>query len=324
VPSVPKAKRVIVIMMENADGVDSMAQPTFARLADQGAYLANSHGVRRPSQPNYLALTAGGTHEVDTNENVSVDTRHLGNLVEEAGKQWKAYAETYPGGCFLGDTSGTYARKHVPFLSYKNVTENPARCARVVPSTQFWSDYKAGTLPDFSLYVPDNSNNGHDTGVAFADAYLEAQWGPVLDDPKFMAETLVILTYDEPGEDGRAPIYTAFLGAGVRPGAKTDTCYNHYNVLRTIEGVLGLGSLGAEDQRAAPVSGIWSTSSSTSARDKAAKRSSLARSLSRDTPLPPRYGSASKAPAMRADSSSRKAEIAGKGKSERARPTHPA
>ncbi|HUP57083.1 MAG TPA: alkaline phosphatase family protein [Bdellovibrionota bacterium] len=276
--AVPAARRVVVVVMENASASASITQPFFARLADRGAYLSNSRGVRRPSQPNYLALTAGETYGVDSNENVTVDARHLGDLIEARGKSWKNYAENYPGGCFLGESNGSYARKHVPFLSYANVTGNPARCAKVVPAQQFRADYAAGALPDFSLYIPDNSNNGHDTSVQFADNYLEARFGDLVDDAQFMSETLFVLTYDEPGEDGDSPIYTAIAGSGVEPGSRTDTCYNHYNVLRTIEEALGLGTLGAADQRAAPVSGIWSRSPSSSAEVRSTMTSSLDRS----------------------------------------------
>jgi hypothetical protein len=43
----------------------------------------------------------------------------------------------------------------------------------------------------------------------------------------------------------------------VIPGAVSDTRYDHYDLLRTIEALLGLGTLGRHDATASPITGIW-------------------------------------------------------------------
>jgi hypothetical protein len=256
--AIPSFKRVFTVILENTNADDALAQPYLRELTQSGAYATDIHALRRPSQPNYIALTAGATLGVSSNSSeLSLAAKHIGNLVEESGKRWKAYAEDYPGNCFLGASSGNYTRKHVPFLSYQNVQQSPERCARVVPATQLALDVAEGTLPDFSLFIPNNFKNGHDTGIAYGDQWLRQTFEPLLGNPAFMDGTLFVVTFDESGPDKSNRIYTSFNGRGVQPGARTNSCYTLYNLLKTFEVVLGLGSLQRADHPAAPVQGIW-------------------------------------------------------------------
>jgi acid phosphatase len=49
------------------------------------------------------------------------------------------------------------------------VQTNPARCQHVVNAAVLATDIANGTLPDYGFYVPDVTNDGHDTGIAFAE-----------------------------------------------------------------------------------------------------------------------------------------------------------
>ena len=249
---------VFIVVLENTNEADAYAQPFLRTIANQGAYLANFHGVTHPSQPNYLALTSGSTWNAD-NKMVSIDTNHIGDLLEAKGKSWKVYAEQYPGNCFLNEKSGAYARKHVPFLSYKNIQSNPSRCsARIVNSDALQADIMKGRFADFSLYIPDNNNNGHNTGVAYADSRLKKTFEPLLKNKKFINGLLFIVTFDEGGKhNDDNHIYTAFRGDSVKPGTVSNTRYDLYSLLRTIEDGLHTGTLGRNDQKAGPVTGIW-------------------------------------------------------------------
>src|SRR5438046_395000 len=42
------------------------------------------------------------------------------------------------------------------------------------------------SLPDYSLYIPDQRNDGHDTGPAFADRWMAQAFGPLLKNDAFM------------------------------------------------------------------------------------------------------------------------------------------
>jgi hypothetical protein len=148
-----------------------------------------------------------------------------------------------------------YVRRHVTFLNFRNVQNTPSRCARIVNSTQFDIDVATKSVPKFAMYIPNNRNNGHDTDIATADRWLESRFGSLINDPTFMNGTLFIVIFDEGGQTNT--IYASLNGAGIQPGATSDTRYTHYNLLRTIEEILHLGTLGRQDATAAPIDGIW-------------------------------------------------------------------
>jgi phospholipase C len=259
----PSFQRVLVVMLENANYEDAVEQPFLKEFAGHGALLTNYHGVTHPSQPNYVALTGGTYDGVSGDGNVTLDIRHIGDLLEAKGKSWKAYAEGYPGRCFLGSSDGAYARKHVPFLSFRNVTNDASRCADIVDASEFSHDAAQGTLPNYSFFVPDLNDDGHDTGVAAADSWLSRTFGPLLKNEAFMKGTLVVITFDEDdfflqgGALSGNHVYAALVGDSVAPGAVSNDAYDHFSLLRTIEDGLGLGTLGRRDEQALPITGIW-------------------------------------------------------------------
>ena len=250
-------KRVIVVMLENEASVAAYQQPFLRRLADEGALLEGFTALLHPSYPNYVALTSGSTWGIDSDKQRTIDATHIGDLLEAKGKTWKLYAQGYPGGCFLKRRIGSYTRTHVPFLSYRNIQDNPARCARVVDAGEFEADVEHGTLPDFAMFIPDNEHNGHDWGVATADRYLERTLGPLLKDARFTDQLLLIVTFDEDDKKHGNRIYTALWGDAVAPGVKPKAACNHYGLLRLIEDELGLERLGREDVKAEPIEGVW-------------------------------------------------------------------
>lgn len=252
---VPQVRKVMVVIFENTDYASALAKPFFGKLAHDGALLSNVYAETHPSQANYIALTSGDLHGVTGDANVNLAVRHLGDLLKAKGKTWKVYAEGYPGNCFLGARSGSFARKHVPFLSYVSV-QSTADCQNIVPGTQMARDLAAGTLPDFSLYVPDMNNDGHDTGVDFADRWYSATFGPLLADPRF-ADVLLMTTFDESSLAGGNHIYSALNGKMVVPGSNVTTRTDHFGLLHTIEVGLGLDTLGLKDAQAPVVQNVW-------------------------------------------------------------------
>src|SRR5207253_3193618 len=149
-----EVQRVMVVVLENEDSARAEQQPFLAQLAARGALLRDYHALTHPSQPNYIALAAGSAYGVDHDRPVTIDA-----------------------------PSGQYARKHVPFLDFADVQNDRERCGKsVVEAGQLDADIRNGTLPRFSLYVPNLRNDGHDTGVAFADAWLRQRFEPLLAD----------------------------------------------------------------------------------------------------------------------------------------------
>ena len=254
-----------MVILENEDAGKALDQPFLKQLASEGAYLSNFYAVAHPSQPNYMALLSGTTDGIHGDATVTVDRHHLGDLLEARGLRWKSYAEDYPGGCDLNAHIDHYVRRHEPFLNFRNVQSDPARCASVVNARELQSDVASGTLPDFALYIPDNLHNGHDRGIASADRFMAATFGPLLHDPRFTTDLLFIVTFDEAeGQSDKNRIYTVLWGDAVRSGAVSDVVYTHYDLLRTVEDSFGLGTLGAHDADpdTRAISGVWRTGAS--------------------------------------------------------------
>jgi hypothetical protein len=235
-----EVNRVFMVILENADLTEALPHPFLAHLAVTGALLRNYHAIGNPSQPNYIALTSGDTHGVTNDNLVTLDVRHLGDLFDDHRVSWKVYAESYPGGCFL---------------DYADVQKDKTRCAHIVNATEFDADLAAQSLPQFMLYIPNNNDDGHDTSVAAADTFMQNRFGHLLDDPKFMAGTLFVVLFDE-GHFSNV-IYVSFNGAGVRPGATSDVRRNHYDMLRTIEEIFHVGTLGQKDASASVIDDVW-------------------------------------------------------------------
>ena len=249
--------KIIYIVFENEDQKSVISNSYFKSLADKGANFTNMKAETHPSQGNYIAMVAGDTHGVTNDSNFDINVPHLGDLLENKNKSWKTYAEGFPGDCFTDSSSGKYARKHVPFLSFVNVTNNANRCAKIVSEKTFFSDWKSGQLPDFSMYVPDLDNDGHDTQIDFAAAWLKKNFAAAFNDPVMMKDTLIVITYDESSYFGGNKIYNVLLGPMIKAGSSNGTAHTHYSLLKMIEDEWGLGSLNQQDASAPAISGIW-------------------------------------------------------------------
>jgi len=284
---------VLIVVLENQSYESAIQNDLLKSLAQRGANFTNFGNLYHYSYPNYLAMIAGddfGTHRPqilsDNQRNFSNDDAHrtIANLLN-----WKNYAEDYPASPtadrpFLGDRSGRYARKHVPFLSFRAVQNkafhnvvavdtHAADNAFVTDIGNFIADPQKHPLPEYMFYSPNLDDDGHDP-VANPQAGLKksADWLRVFlttwlhfDDKTWLPKddalkhTLVIITYDE-SEGGNRPerIYTVFLGSMVKAQEVKDA-YNHYSVLRTIEDNFGLNPIhqGSGDGTASIITGIW-------------------------------------------------------------------
>lgn len=254
-PEVPAFDHVVVVVMENkarSQVLGSRDAPAFNAFARQGAILSAYRGVTHPSLPNYLALVSGSTHGI-TNDCTSctVAGRSLADTLEARKLTWKTYAEGLPRPGWTGASSGRYAKKHVPFLYFRDVLSKPARLRRIVPLSQLSRDRAASRLPNFSLVVPNLCHDMHDCSVATGDAWLKRFLPPLLKLPG----TAVFVVFDEStSSDPGVPALA--LGPLVRARSHCTSAISHYALLRTIEEGLGLPLL-AHSSRATPVTGIW-------------------------------------------------------------------
>ncbi|MDO9183947.1 MAG: alkaline phosphatase family protein [Bacteriovorax sp.] len=248
--------KVLVIVFENTEYSKAIQQPFFSSLVKEGALFTNFKAAIHPSLGNYIAMIAGTTFNIVNDKPIDLNERHIGDLLEDVKKDWKVYAEDYPGNCFLGKTSGDYARKHVPFMSFVNVQKNPARCAKIVEAKEFFTDFSSSKLKDFSMYIPNLKNDGHDTGIAIGDKWFKKNFDSILHSPNFPKDLLVVVTFDE-GTTPTNQIYTLLFGANIKPGAQSARANNFYTLLRTYEDGLGLGSLNKNDVNAQIIDDVW-------------------------------------------------------------------
>jgi len=257
---VPRFDHVLVVVLENKDQasvLDNPDAPNFNRYARQYAVLSRYGGVAHPSLPNYLALVSGSTHGVRSDcTTCLVSGRNLADSLEQAHLTWKAYAEGLPRPGWTGAFSGRYAKKHVPFLYFRDVVSKPSRLRRIVPLRELSRDLASGNLPAFSLIVPNLCHDMHDCSVASGDAWLGAFLTPLLRNPK-LANSVVFVVTDEPTDlSPGAPVAALALGPLVKASSRYAARSSHYALLRTIEDAWGLPRLGRSAQ-AKPITGIW-------------------------------------------------------------------
>lgn len=255
--SAERFKKVVWIIFENTNYQAAMKQADFMKAGQSGALFTNMQAETHPSQGNYIAMVAGSILGVKNDKPVNLSENHVGDLLEKSGLDWRVYAENYPGGCFTGAVSGKYVRKHVPFMSFTNVSRDKTRCLKIQNDANFFNEFSAGTLPEFSMFIPNIDNDGHDTDINFAGRWMTSKFGTLFSAPQTLGDTLFIITFDENEGTPGNQIYTAFVGANVVPGSVNTQALNHPAILKMIEDELHLGDLGRADTAAPEITGIW-------------------------------------------------------------------
>lgn len=240
----------------------------FDRLEHDGTVLTNYFSVGHPSLPNYLAITSGSMHGVANDcGTCTYNAANLADQLQHAGISWKLYAQGLPSRCPHVVSVHSYARRHVPFLYYDDVVNNPSMCAHIVPYTQFAIDARNNQLPTFSMVIPDidhdmhghaanedsNANDGPQR--ASADAFIGTLYDTLRSSSAWKQDTRLVVTWDEAGTDNPKPrtccggdatgghIATIVVSPRVPHGSDANT-YDHYSLLRSIEDLYHLPRLG--------------------------------------------------------------------------------
>ena len=167
-----------------------------------------------------------------------------------------------------------YADKHDPFVYFHAIIDDAARCdAHVVNLDVLPKDLeRISSTPQFVFITPNLCHDGHDApcadgepgGLLSVDRFLKL-WVPrIRESAAFRKDGLLVITFDEgldgdaccaeEGLPGGAP--AGYFGAGggrvgalllspfIRRGTVSNRPYNHYSLLRSVEGYFGLEPLG--------------------------------------------------------------------------------
>ncbi|RKR13688.1 alkaline phosphatase family protein [Arthrobacter oryzae] len=193
-----------------------------------------------------------------------------------AGKSWKGYMEDMQTPCQhpqLGAeddhqsaaAGDQYATRHNPFVYFESITSSPECQRNVVAFSHLAEDLKSvDTTPNLSYLTPNLCNDGHDSpcvdgspgGLTSADAWLRQQVPTILDSPAYKQDGMLVITFDESeggttGPDGLLPGGTAggkvgalVLSPFTKAGTTSNTPYNHYSLLASIEDTFSLPRLG--------------------------------------------------------------------------------
>jgi phosphatidylinositol-3-phosphatase len=172
-----------------------------------------------------------------------------------------------------------YAAKHDPFVYFHAIIDSASCAKNVVPLTELEGALRsASRTPNFSFIAPSLCHDGHDRpckngepgGLVSANAFLQ-HWVPLITkSPAFRADGLLIITFDEalsidataccdeqsgpnttaPGVNGPGGGRTGavLLSPFIAPGTVSQTPYNHYSMLKTVEDIFGLPYLGYAGQ----------------------------------------------------------------------------
>jgi hypothetical protein len=258
---------LVVVMLENKEYsqvVGSTAAPYVnGTLLGSGKLFTAHYASTHPSLPNYLVLTSGqyGGCINDSCPVNSIPGANLFSLMNQAATptSWKVYAENMPSSCYLKNAAG-YAVRHNPPLYYSNLGSGGDKtCSqRDVALPQLTTDLQGGTLPDFSMVIPNLWNDMHtdkaqapcQLGAAVSNMICQGDnwlktWIPQIVSDGGRNDTTVLITFDEgtTGQGGAGRVVLLEIGPGTCAGCTETRPSNHYGLSTAISQWFGLPPL---------------------------------------------------------------------------------
>ncbi|HVF72157.1 MAG TPA: alkaline phosphatase family protein [Chthoniobacterales bacterium] len=273
----PGAPNINALAAEGANIVNSAADPGAAttgshalRHPSQPNYLELFSG----SNQGVVSNGRPGTVAEPSSPPLPFNTPNLGAALIANGYSFAIFSESLPSTGFDGDFYSTepgqnqYERKHNPAVNWQ-APDAPANNhlppSANQPFVAFPKDAAGyAALPTVTFVVPNEQNNMHDGSITRGDGWLKTN---ILDGYYQWAKThnsLLIVTFDEDASNTPSnQITTIFAGALIQPGdypetninppdarpaegyiTPTGTAMNHYNLLRTLEDMFGLPTIG--------------------------------------------------------------------------------
>lgn len=201
---------------------------------------------------------------------------------------WGGYMEDMSSPCQHPDLGAkdqplsSYVTRHNPFVYFHSIVDSPSCAKNDVPLERLDHDLKSvKTTPNLTYITPNNCHNGHDRtcadgtpgGPAVANGWLQ-QWVPkILAAPAFKKDGLLVVTFDEaestddssaccntptyPNVDNASSVLpgpgggrtgAVLVSPFIEAGTKSDTPYNHFALLCSVESIFGLSKLGYAGQ----------------------------------------------------------------------------
>ena len=261
---IPQFSHVFVVVEENhsfADVIGNSNMPYLNALASGNSLATQYYGDAHPSLPNYFELTVGEgasiTGTAGDSFNGTINQDNVVRALRNAGKTWKAYAESLPSAGYLGGDSGAYARRHNPFVYLSDVQQSSSQAGNVVPFSQLAKDIANNALPDYGFIAPNLNDDGHDCPsgmttctdlqqLVAADQWLSTNIAPLLGSSAF-SNSLLIIVFDE-AEDtdtahGGGHVPAILVSPKVHSKYQSTTLYQHEGTLRLVMEGLGLTDL---------------------------------------------------------------------------------
>jgi len=172
-----------------------------------------------------------------------------------------------------------YAAHHNPFIYFHSLLDSGACAQRDVPLSGLSADLgSASTTPNLVFITPNLCDDGHDQpcangaqgGLAQVDAFLQGIVPTITGSAAFQQDGVLLILFDETDYDGAGSDASACCGEPsgpntahpgitgpgggrtgavlispfIKPGTVSNSPYNHYSMLRTLEDVFGVPALG--------------------------------------------------------------------------------
>ncbi len=169
-----------------------------------------------------------------------------------------------------------YATRHDPFVYFHSIIDDTTLCdTHVVNFDQLPQDLSsAASTANYTFITPGLCDDGHDSpckngqpgGLGQADKFLQREVPQITGSPAFRQNGLLMITFDEadtsdassccgeiPGPGSPRPGITGpgggkvgavLLSPCIAPGTVSNTPYNHYSMLGSVENIFGLPHIG--------------------------------------------------------------------------------
>lgn len=271
-----KSLRSQGVLLSEYYGIAHNSNPNYlAQISGQA-----SNEMTRNDCPTYAPFQQTGTASLGQVQGTgcvypaSVPT--IAGQLTAAGKTWKGYMEDMQTPCqhpqlgakdtHQGATVGDqYATRHNPFVYFEEITSSAECQSNVVDFGNLARDLKSiDTTPNLSYISPNLCNDGHDSpcvdgspgGLTSADAWLSQQVPAILDSPAYKRDGMLVITFDEtdgnttgpagllPGGTAGGKIGALVLSPFTKGGTTSNTPYNHFSLLASIEDTFSLPRLG--------------------------------------------------------------------------------